>query len=171
MGPGDPGSRRRRCRLASLARRDDGALTLSYLIIVPVFMLTVMAIVQTALWYLASQAALAAARQGADAARLPGAVAGAGPQAARRFAQDSASGYLLNPQATAAGSTPATVQITVCGHVPTFVPWLNVPISEAVQAPVERFATPGGAAGAAAAPGGTVSPASVAPAQCPGGGG
>lgn len=164
MGPGGPGRRRRRRRLVSLARRDDGALTLSYLIIVPVFMLAVMAIVQTALWYLASQAALAAARQGADAARLPGAVGGAGPQAALRFARDSASGYLLGPQATASGSTPTTVQVTVCGHVPTFVPWLNVPVSQAVQAPVERFATPGGAGGS------TVSPAPVAPAACPGGG-
>lgn len=166
MRPAGPGSRWRWRRLVSLARRDDGALTLSYLIIVPVFMLTVMAIVQTALWYLASQAALAAARQGADAARLPGATAGAGPQAALRFARGSASGYLLGPQATASGSTPTTVQVTVCGHVPTFVPWLNVPVSQAVQAPVERFATPGGQA----ATGGLTSPGSVAPAQCPGGG-
>ena len=174
----EPGGRsgRRRCRLVSLARRDDGALTLSYLIIVPVFMLVVMVIIQTALWYLATQAALAAARQGADAARLPGATAGAGPQAALSFARNSASGYLLGPQATAAGSTPTTVQITVCGHVPTFVPGLNVSVSQAVQAPVERFATPGGAAGgspgAAVAPeGATSSGASVAPAGCPGGSG
>lgn len=167
MRPGGPGSRRRHRRLVSLARRDDGALTLSYLIIVPVFMLAVMAIVQTALWYLASQAALAAARQGADAARLPGAMAGAGPQEALRFARDSASGYLLGPQATASGSTPTTVQVTVCGHVPTFVPWLNVPVSQAVQAPVERFAAPGAAPGGAA--GSTVSPARTAPARCPGG--
>ena len=64
--------------------RDAGALILSYLIVVPVFMLAVMVIVQSALWYLAREAALAAARQGVDAARVPGAVAGAGPQAADR---------------------------------------------------------------------------------------
>jgi Flp pilus assembly protein TadG len=173
MGPGSPGRRQRR-RLVSLARRDDGALTLSYLIVVPVFMLVVMLIIQTALWYLATQAALAAARQGADAARLPGAAPGAGPQAALSFARNSASGYLLGPQASAAGSTGTTVQITVCGHVATFVPGLDVSVSQAVQAPVERFATPedpAGGAGGAPAPGGVTSPgAAVAPAPCPGGG-
>jgi Flp pilus assembly protein TadG len=127
-------------------RRDSGALILSYIIIVPVFMLAVMVIIQGALWYLARDAALAAARQGADAARLPGAVTGAGTQAALGFAQDSASGYLLGAQATASGSTPTTVQITVCGHVPTFVPGMVISVSQAVQAPVEQFTVPGAAA-------------------------
>jgi Flp pilus assembly protein TadG len=171
------GGGRPRHRLSSLARRDQGALTLSYLIIVPVFMLLVMVIVQAAMWYLASEAALAAARQGADAARLPGAAAGAGPQAAIRFAHSSASGYLLDPAATANGSTPTTVQVTVCGHVPTFVPGLKVTVSQAVQAPVEQFAVPAGSTGPTGGAGPlsarTSSPAlrAAAPAQCPGGGG
>ena len=74
-----------RCRgpgLRRLARRDDGALVLTYVIIVPVFMLVIMVIIQGALWYLAREAALAAARQGVDAARRPGAGPGAGTQAA-----------------------------------------------------------------------------------------
>ena len=61
---------------------DAGALTLSYVIIVPVFLLAVMVIAQASLWFLARQAALAAARQGANAARVTGAPAGAGPGAA-----------------------------------------------------------------------------------------
>jgi Flp pilus assembly protein TadG len=153
------GRDRRRLRRVRLARRDDGALILSYLIVVPVFMLAVMVIIQVALYYLAREAALAAARQGADAARVPGAVAGAGPQAALRFARDSAPGYLLGPQATASGSTPATVQITVCAHVPTFVPGLPITVSQAVQAPVEQFVAPGGPAGA---------DVPATPARCPG---
>ena len=52
-----PATRRRRH-----CRGDLGALTLSYVIIVPVFLAAVMVIVQTSLWYLARQAALAAAR-------------------------------------------------------------------------------------------------------------
>jgi Flp pilus assembly protein TadG len=123
-------------------RRDGGALMLSYIIIVPVFMLAVMAIVQAAMWYLARDAALAAARQGADAARVPGATAGAGPAAALAFARTSASGYLLSPSASASGSTPETIQITVTGHVPTLVPWMDINISQAVQAPVEQFTVP-----------------------------
>jgi hypothetical protein len=132
--------------------RDAGALILSYLIVVPVFMLAVMVIVQSALWYLAREAALAAARQGVDAARVPGAVAGAGPQAALAFVRNSASGYLLGPTAfiqgpqaggggAGAGAT-ATIQITVTGHIPTFVPGLVIKISQAVQAPAEKFIAP-----------------------------
>ena len=131
-------------RLRRLWRRDDGALILTYVIIVPVFMLAIMVIIQGALWYLAREAALAAARQGVDAARVRGAAAGAGPQAALAFARHDASGYLLGPSATGQGSTATTIQIRVSGHVPTFVPGLAINISQVVQAPAERFiATPG----------------------------
>ena len=115
------------------------------MIIVPVFMLVIMVIIQGALWYLAREAALAAARQGADAARVPGAAPGAGTQAALAFARTDASGYLLGPSASAsgtAGAATATIQVTVTGHVPTFVPGLVINISQAVQAPVEKFVAP-----------------------------
>jgi Flp pilus assembly protein TadG len=125
-------------------RRDDGALILTYVIIVPVFMLAIMVIIQGALWYLAREAALAAARQGVDAARVRGAAVGAGPQAALAFARSDASGYLLGPSATAQGSTATTIQIRVSGHVPTFVPGLAISISQVVQAPAERFIAPTG---------------------------
>jgi Flp pilus assembly protein TadG len=130
--------------LRRLARRDDGALVLTYVIIVPVFMLVIMVIIQGALWYLAREAALAAARQGVDAARLVGAAPGAGTQAALAFARNDASGYLLGPSAasSASGAGNATIQITVTGHVPTFVPGLVINISQAVQAPVEKFVAP-----------------------------
>ena len=121
---------------------DAGALTLSYVIIVPVFLLAVMVIAQASLWFLARQAALAAARQGANAARVSGAPPGAGPGAALTFARSSASGYLLNPSANGAGSTASTVQVIVSGHVPTIVPGLVVTVTEAAQAPVEKFAAP-----------------------------
>ena len=100
-------------------RRDAGALILSYVIIVPVFMLAIMVIIQGALWYLAREAALA-------------------------FARNDASGYLLGPSATDRGSTPTTIRITVSGHVPTFVPGLPINISQVVQAPVEKFIAPSG---------------------------
>jgi Flp pilus assembly protein TadG len=154
MGPGPPSPgppstvppRRglHRLRHRTHGRRDDGALILTYVIIVPVFMLAIMVIIQGALWYLAREAALAAARQGVDAARVRGAAAGAGRQAALAFARNDASGYLLGPSATDGGSTPTTVQITVSGHVPTFVPGLTINISQVVRAPVEHFVAPTG---------------------------
>jgi Flp pilus assembly protein TadG len=121
---------------------DAGALTLSYVIIVPVFLMAVMVIAQASLWFLARQAALAAARQGADAARVSGALPGAGPSAALAFARSAAPGYLLGPSATGAGSTAGTVEITVSGQVPSVVPGLVVRVTEAAAAPVEKFAVP-----------------------------
>jgi Flp pilus assembly protein TadG len=121
---------------------DKGALTLSYVIIVPVLLLALMMITQTALWYLARQAALAAARQGADAARAQRAQPADGPKAALAFARTAASGYLRDPASTDAGSSAQTVQITVTGAVPSFVPGLVIHVTEVARAPVERFTTP-----------------------------
>jgi Flp pilus assembly protein TadG len=122
--------------------RERGALILTYVIIVPVFMAALMVIVQGSLWYLAREAALAAARQGADAARVLHAPSGAGQRAALAFARSAASGYLLHPQASELGSTATTVQITVTGGVPALVPGLPITVSQVAQAPVEQFTTP-----------------------------
>jgi hypothetical protein len=92
---------------------ERGALILSYVIIVPVFMAALLVIVQASLWYLAREAALAAARQG-----------------------------LLQPGAFTRGSTPAIVQITVTGKVPSLVPGLPIAVTQVAQAPVEQFTTP-----------------------------
>jgi Flp pilus assembly protein TadG len=128
--------------LRGRGRRDAGTMTLSYVIIVPVFLAALMVIVQASMWYLARQAALAAARQGADAARALHAPAGAGPRAALQFAHSAASGYLENPQASPQGSTATTVQITVTGQIPALVPGVVIHVSQVAQAPVEQFTTP-----------------------------
>jgi Flp pilus assembly protein TadG len=121
---------------------ERGALILSYMIIVPVFMAALMVIVQGSLWYLAREAALAAARQGADAARVLHAPSGAGPRAALAFARSSASGFLLRPRAFGNGSTATTVQITVTGRVPSLVPGLPIAVTQVARVPVEQFTTP-----------------------------
>jgi hypothetical protein len=119
--------------------RDDGALTLSYVMAVPVFLAGLLLIAQASVWYLARDAALAAARQGADVARTAQAGAGAGTAAAVAFARQAAPGFLLAPSASAAGSSAATIKITVTGSVPSLVPGLTLSVSEVVLAPVERF--------------------------------
>jgi Flp pilus assembly protein TadG len=126
----------------ALARNDRGALTLSYVIIVPVFMLSVMLIVQASVWYLAKEAALAAARQGANVARVRGATAVAGTSAALQFARSSASGYLISPTASSGGSSARTIWITVTGNVPAIFPGLSLQVKQSAQAPVEKFTIP-----------------------------
>jgi Flp pilus assembly protein TadG len=122
---------------------DRGALSLGYAVILPIVLLFIMIVIQASFWFLAREAALAAARQGADAARVLGVSPAARPTAARAaalaFAERSGGGYLLDPWATTSGSAASTMAVTVTGHVPTFVPGLVVHVSETVQAPVEEF--------------------------------
>jgi Flp pilus assembly protein TadG len=120
-------------------RDDRGALTLSYVAILPFVFLFMMVLIQASFWFLARNAALAAARQGADAARALHASRAAGPAAAMAFARQAGEGYLVEPWATAGGSTGATISITVTGHVPSFIPGLIVSVSETVQVPAEEF--------------------------------
>jgi Flp pilus assembly protein TadG len=120
-------------------RDDRGALTLSYVAILPFVFLFMMVLIQASFWFLARNAALAAARQGADAARALHASRAAGPAAAMAFARQAGEGYLGAPRATAGGSTGATISITVTGHVPSFIPGLIVSVSETVQVPAEEF--------------------------------
>jgi len=118
---------------------DRGALTLSYVAVLPFVFLFIMAAIQTSFWFLARDAALAAARQGADAARALNAPRAAGPAAALAFARQAGQGYLDDPVAAITGSSDSTMSVTVSGHVPSFVPGLVVEISETVQAPIEEF--------------------------------
>lgn len=131
--------RRVLCRGLRLARAESGALVLSYVAVLPFVFLFLMVVVQAAFWFLARDAALAAARQGADAARAMHAPRSAGPAAALAFARAAGGGYLEDPRATANGSSNSTVSITVSGHVPSFVPGLIVSVSETAQAPAEQF--------------------------------
>jgi Flp pilus assembly protein TadG len=130
---------RKRGNSGSPCHEDGGALTLSYVVILPFVFVVVMTLVQASLWFLARNAALAAARQGADAARTFDASRAAGPAAALAFARQVGQGYLDEPQASDVGSSATTISITVSGHVPSFVPNLLLSVSETVQAPVERF--------------------------------
>ena|SRR5215472_4712041 len=118
---------------------DRGSLTLSYAAVLPFLFLFIMAMIQASFWFLAREAALAAARQGADAARVLQAPRSAGRAAALSFARQAGDGYLADPTVAEAGSTNSTVAITVSGRVPSFVPGLVVRVSETVLAPVEEF--------------------------------
>ena len=105
----------------------------------PFVFLFIMVLIQASFWFLARDAALTAARQGADAARALNAPLSAGPAAAMAFARQAGGGYLEDAVASASGSTGSTISITVSGHVPSFIPGLVVHVTETVQAPVEKF--------------------------------
>lgn len=131
--------RRLRMRLPG----ERGAITLSYVIVVPVFLLAIMIVAQASVWYVARETALAAARHGADVARTSKTPPGAGAAAAVAFAKSAAPGFLTNVSSralvTSRGGIPTTVQVTVSGRVPRLIPWMPPKIAETVTAPVERF--------------------------------
>ena len=132
----------RRLRL----RQDRGAVTLSYVIVFPAFLLAILVVVQASVLYLAKQTALAAARHGADIARTSQAPSGpgAGRAAAIAFARSAAPGFLSGVSASAQ-STQTTVTVTVSGHAPSLIPGKAAfSIQEVVTAPVERFVALGG---------------------------
>lgn len=122
-----------------LRRDDHGALALSYAAVMPFVFLIIMVLIQASFWFLAREAALAAARQGADAARALHAPRAAGTAAALAFARQAGQGYLENPVASSVGSTATTISITVTGRVPSFIPGLVIKVSETAEAPAEEF--------------------------------
>jgi hypothetical protein len=114
-------------------------LTLSYVIIVPVFLVGIMTVVQVSIWYLARESVLAAARHGADVARTSQPPPGSGAQAAVSFATSATSTFLSNVRASAKGTNRTTVRIAVSARIPSMVPGLTIRVREVVTAPVERF--------------------------------
>jgi hypothetical protein len=143
-GPRDEASRGRRLAWWFGGMRSErGALTLGYVVIIPVFLAAIMVVVQASVWYLARETAIAAARQGADVARTAHPPPGQGAAAAIAFASRAAPGFLLRPAASAAGSSALTVRITVTGRVPSLVPGMVITVREVVTAPVERFTAAG----------------------------
>jgi Flp pilus assembly protein TadG len=126
----------RRCALS----RETGALTLSYVIIVPVFLIGIMTIVQASIWFLAKDSVLAAARHGADVARTSQPPPGNGAQAAISFATSSTSTFLNDVSASATvTNAKRTVRVTVTARIPSLVPDLTIKVREVVTAPIEKF--------------------------------
>jgi len=96
------------------------------------------AVFQAALWFAARDAALSAARQGAETAAQGGTLDG-GLAAACQYARTAAAGILRGPACT--GTAGNTVTITVTGAAPVIVPLFPAQVTEQAQEPAERFTT------------------------------
>jgi len=127
--------------LPGLMRGDGGTLSVvAYAITFPVVLVLLMAIMQTATWYAARNAAITAAQQGVDTARAVGGTLASGESAACQYAAQAAAGILRSPACTGAGGV--TVSITVCGNAPSLLPGFPVRACAGQQGPRERFTTP-----------------------------
>src|SRR5271165_704286 len=117
---------------------DRGSSVIAAAIAFTVILPLLSACFQAALWFAARDAALSAARQGADAAAQGGTLGG-GLAAACQYARTAAAGILRGPACT--GSTGNTIAITVTGSAPAIVPLFPAQVTEQAQAPRERFTT------------------------------
>ena len=117
-------------------------------IVLPALLLLIFLGIQFALWFHASHVALAAAQEGARAARVANAVDSKSARAAEQVGEDTASLFLSGVAPTLLSNTRVVAQVDgafdrvrvdVKGDGVTIVPGLTVRISEHSEGPVERF--------------------------------
>lgn len=128
---------------------DRGATAADAVIIFPIFLLIIFGAVQAGVFFYGRSAALAAAQQGLQAARVQNGDASAAADAARRFLQAGGSGGGLLSDANIIGTrTATTASVTVSGTIPSLVPGATFTVSQTAAGTVERVTTSaGGGAG------------------------
>jgi Flp pilus assembly protein TadG len=122
------------------ANAEAGSATTELVIIVPVLLLSLLLIFQFGLWYQARHVALAAAEEGARAARVDTGSAEAGAARAQRFLRQLGPSIVVDPQ-VGASRTQEVARVVVSGHALNVVPWLHLPIRQSSEGPIERFRT------------------------------
>jgi Flp pilus assembly protein TadG len=119
---------------------ERGALAVEFAVVFPVLLLVVWIGFQLAFVFLANRVALAAAEEGARAARSYTGSAAAGDARAHRFLAELGSGVLLQPTVQAY-RTAERAGVVVEGRPQQLVPGLGmvVRVRRVVEGPVERF--------------------------------
>ena len=128
--------RARRGRRGVGEERGEGSLEV--VLVMPAVIGLIVLVIQFALWAHAAQVAIAAAQDGAQAARLQGASAEAGRARALDFLSQAAPTLIASPVVTATRG-PEVATVTVRGSVASIVPGLHLSVEEAARATVERF--------------------------------
>ena len=116
-------------------------MTLEAVLLLPVVLVTIMAVVQVALFAHASGLADAAAREGARALRLSG-DREIGRERATTFLERHGAEIVLDP-AVEAESRGGTASVEVSGHAVTLLPGVSFPVRGHSSGPVERFSPAG----------------------------
>lgn len=119
-------------------KAEEGSSTVEVVIVFPLLILTLMLVFQFAFWYHARHVALAAAEEGARAARVDTGTAAAGAARAERFVRDLGSSVIVNPKVSASRNLDVA-RVEVSGQARNVVPGLRLPIRQVSQGPIERF--------------------------------
>lgn len=117
---------------------DRGSTSLELVILAPAVLLLIFGIVQGALWYTARSVALAAATEGAQAARAVGGSSSDGRTTATSFI--ARAGQDLSGVRVTADRTQTQASVTVTAHSLSLLPGVPGPsLSQTASGPVERF--------------------------------
>lgn len=104
----------------------------------PAVFFMLMLVVQFGLWYHGSHVAIAAAQEGARAARVEGGTAAVGRRAAQDFLAELNTDLIQGPVVTAERDAEH-VRVEVRGASIEVVPGFSISIKAVSDAPVERF--------------------------------
>jgi hypothetical protein len=118
-------------------RDERGSVTLEAVLILPVLLISIMAIVQVALFAHASGLVDAAAREGTRSLRLSGQV-DVGRERAMAFLRDHGAQVVLEPM-VGAGSVRGVASVDVSGRAVSLLPGLSLPVHGHSAGPVEAF--------------------------------
>ncbi|WP_051942979.1 TadE/TadG family type IV pilus assembly protein [Streptacidiphilus rugosus] len=117
-------------------RTEAGALSLELAILAPVVMLLLFTIVQAGFYYYARDAALTAAQQGVETARLRGATLADGET--QTWDLLSRTGGSITGPAVTGSDSGQLVTITVTGQVPCWLPGVSFTVSQTATAAKEQ---------------------------------
>ena len=122
---------------------DRGSSSVEFAILFPIIVALLFAGPQLAMWYLAREAADAAAHAGARAASVAGAAGGAGQQAADEYLARLGTGTITR-YSVVEQDTATTVSVHVTAEVPNVIPLpgFSPTVDVTVVRGKERFTTP-----------------------------
>jgi Flp pilus assembly protein TadG len=115
-------------------RHERGVTSVELVVVTPVLLSLILLVVQVGLYFHASHIALAAAEEGARAARARTGTATAGEARARRFVNALGSGLLRSPVVTASRG-PTTARVEVRAQVATVLPGFRLVVDRVVESP------------------------------------
>ncbi|HVW35615.1 MAG TPA: TadE/TadG family type IV pilus assembly protein [Acidimicrobiia bacterium] len=116
---------------------EQGSVTLEAVLVLPVLLLSIMAVVQVALFAHASNLANTAAREGTRSLRLTG-QDDTGRERAAEFLHDHGAQVVLEP-AVVAGSRQGVASVDVSGRAVSLIPGLSFPVHGHSAGPIEAF--------------------------------
>ncbi len=123
---------------ATRPRSEDGDAVTELVLVVPVLMFLILAVVQFGVWYHAQHVTVAAAQEGARAARLELGTADDGERTARDFLVATGSGVVVEA-AVSATRDAEEVNVIVTGRAVSVIPGLSLRVRGQAAGAVETF--------------------------------